>query len=268
MTAPNRRTRSDDSHLHVVLLVGRRTDAPRLSRGAVESIQSRMNPDFWSPDLTTRYRAVAAGGDTVLTRRWPAGCGGAANAFLVLLGPSMGGARKGETPAVGGKDRPFVKPMKLGPEAMNFDWGDHRKVRWTRLCAEMLGSEAHARALTALLNLDWRHSANEKDISREALVEGLEGCIWPLLSVVRPRILCALTNRVWKTVLPKVEPLRVAFKPCPVILPREPIVFRLPGCDFPTFFIKPHNHPSRFLSNEQMAALGEATRWFLAQPLG
>ena len=75
----------------------------------------------------------------------------------VLIGPSMG--------RVTGRHHRVGNPMNLGPEAMNFDWGDHRKARWTRLCAAILGDECHAHALTALLNLSEQHSTNESEIS-------------------------------------------------------------------------------------------------------
>lgn len=63
-------------------------------------------------------------------------------------------------------------PRNLGPDAMNFDWGDHRKVRWVRLCAAMLGDEDHARALTALVNLSGQHATDERTISEADLEAG------------------------------------------------------------------------------------------------
>src|SRR5712692_5365846 len=121
-----------------------------------------MDAELFSKDLTQRYRATLAAAQTDdNVKCWPWACSGAANAFLVLLGPSMGGAGAGEAIAHGGPDRPFQEPMRIGPDVMNLDWGDQRKVRWTRLCSAMLGGEQYVRCLTALLNLDWRHSARE-----------------------------------------------------------------------------------------------------------
>ena len=56
--------------------------------------------------------------------------------------------------------------------------------------------------------------------------------------------------------------------PAPVLrrahaLAREPIGFRIPGCGFTTFLVKPHNHPSRFLSNLQIDELGRACQWLI-----
>jgi hypothetical protein len=165
--------------------------------------------------------------------------------------------------AKGGADRPSGKAMRLGADAMNFDWGDHRKARWTRLCAEILGGEHYARSLTALLNLNWRHSTDEKAIPKPDLVTGWDRHILPLLADVRPRVVCALTNRVWDTVKPTAERARVALPDCPIQLAREPIAFKIRECDFATLLVKSHNHPSRFLRNDQMAALGQACSWFL-----
>jgi hypothetical protein len=156
--------------------------------------------------------------------------------------------------------------MKIGRDVMNFNWGDNRKARWTRLCSKMLGNEEYVSALTALLNLDWCNSTKEKNIPDSALKDGFIDHVWPLLEKMRPRLVCPLTNRVWKTMLPEIEPLRVVnFEPCPVTLPRQPIVFRFVEADFMSFFIKPHNHPSRALSNDQIDDVGRACQWFLGQ---
>lgn len=228
--------------------------------------QHLTNLELYSPDLNRRYLATLSMHRTSLGKRWPLGCSGASNAFITLIGPSMGHATPGETVAHGGANRPYRDSMEIGRDVMSFDWGDQRITRWTRLCSEMLGSEHYVSSVTALLNLDWRHAANEKDIPTEELISGLNSYVWPLLNELRPRIVCALTNRVWDTIIPKVKPLRVPFPFCPVPLPREPIIFRLPGCDFNTLFIKPHNHPSRhFLSNDMISQVGKACQWFLKQ---
>ena len=226
-----------------------------------------MAPELYSPALRVRYRAtLALRNERPLRKRWPAGCGGAANAFLVLLGPSMGGAPPGQVSQRGGANRPFrASPMKIGPNAMNFDWGDHRKARWIRLCAAMLGGEDYVPSLTALLNLDWRHSTSEKSIPQQDLLDGFQNFVWPLLRNLRPRLICALTNRVWDTVQATIAPFRIPFSRCPVPLSREPIILRLPSCQYSTFFLKAHNHPSRFLSNAQILDLGKASEWFLGR---
>ena len=227
--------------------------------------KSNIQKDLYSQKLERRYRATLKSDGITLTKKWPVACFGAANAFLVLIGPSMGGARKGEIGRRGGANRPYRKLMHIGQDVMNFDWGDHRKARWIRLCSEMLGSEQYVSTMTSLLNLDWQHSTSEKEIPDEYLSNGFSKYIWPLLCKLQPRIVSPLTNRVWNTVLPKIEEYRVQFTRCPVSLPHEPIFFKFPESDFCTMLIKPHNHPSRFLSYNEIAKIAKACRWFLKQ---
>jgi hypothetical protein len=222
-----------------------------------------MNDDLYSDDVSRRYQATLSAGNLVMPTSWPIGCQGAANGFLVLIGPSMGGAGRGQRAQLGGANRPVSEPRRIGPEVMSFKWGDSRHVRWTRLCAEMLGAEKYVPALTSLLNLDWRHSTSEKNVPEQDMLNGFTQCVWPLLAEVRPRLVCPLTNRVWDIVLRQAEKHRVPFEPCPIGLPRAPVFVTLPGSESVTMLIKPHTHPSRALSYAQIAELGKACRWFL-----
>jgi len=70
-----------------------------------------MQDELYSADLGRRHKATLGNKRPESSRRWPIACGGAANAFLALLGPSMGGARPGESLASGGADRPLHEPM-------------------------------------------------------------------------------------------------------------------------------------------------------------
>lgn len=230
--------------------------------------QNPIHPVLYSPDLDLRYQATLSVHPLDLGKKWPLACDGAANAFLVLIGPSMGRALPGEPIAAGGANRPEGGAMRIGRDVMRFDWNDRRVARWTRICAAMLGSERYVSSLTALLDLDWRHSVGEKHIPTAELHSGLVNYVWPLLGELRPRIVCALTNRVWETIIPKIEPLRVSFPVYPDrdALRREPVIFRLPGCDFHTLLIKPHNHPSyHYLTADMISRVGKACQWFLRQ---
>jgi hypothetical protein len=224
---------------------------------------SMLGSALFDGDLGRRYQATVTGEPFELSRKWPVGCGGAANAFLTLIGPSMGGAVPGQEPERGGADRPHRTPMRIGRDAMNLDWGDRRKVRWTRLCSDMLGGDQYVGPMTALLNLDWRHSTSEANVPQGDLVTGLDSFVWPLLEELRPRLVCPLTKRVWKVIRPRVEALSVSHSECPVRLPEAPIIFRLRGCEFMSMLIKPHRHPSRALSYAQISEVGRACRWFL-----
>lgn len=224
-----------------------------------------MHSERYSPQIKQRYRATVAEDGTVLNKKWPMACGGAANAFLALVGPSMGGAGSGEAVKSGGANRPHRWPMQIGSDVQTFDWGDHRVTRWNRLCAAMLGAEQYVPALTALLNLDWRHSTSESAIPQDHLETGFTRYVWPLLQLLQPRIVCPLTNRVWDIIAPRIENFRVSFVPCSTVLTRQPIFFQLPDSDFVTMLVKPHNHPSRALSYDQISQVGEACTWFLNQ---
>ncbi len=146
---------------------------------------------------------------------------------------------------------------------MDLNWGDNRQARWVALCASMLGGDRYVSSLTALLNLDWRNSTEQKDVPQRDIVAGLNRYVWPLLGRIRPRIVCPLTDRVWDCVAEKVESLRVAFQSCPVSLPRTPIVFQFSDCDFLTLLVKPRNHRSRALSYTEISEVGKACAWFL-----
>jgi hypothetical protein len=234
-----------------------------------------MSTDLYDADLERRYRATAAS-NIVLPKRWPIGCSGAANAFLATIGPSMGAPTGDEPVQPGGPNRPEGVEMRIGPNVMTFAWGrflpdgsrakDHRTDRWISLCSAMLGGDRYAFALTAVLDLDWRHSAQEEAVEREHRAEGWVRYVWPLLPELRPRLVAPLTNGVWNTVFNTINQYRIPFPPYPFLesLAREPCFFRLPGCDFPSMLVKPHNHPSRhFLLPRHIAAVGKACQWFL-----
>ena len=224
-----------------------------------------MHRERYSPNLERRYQATVSEPET-LTTKWPRACSGAANAFLVLLGPSMGAANRDEQVEHGGAGRPITSSMTIGPDVINFDGLGHRKRRWNRLCAEMLGGEHYISSTVALLNLDWSHHPSESAIPQEHLTSGFTEYVWPLLTQLRPRIICPLTRRVWDTIMPEIYQRRVSFPDCPISLPRAPIFLRLPDCAFVTMLIKPHNHPSRALSYEQISVIGQACTWFQNQP--
>jgi hypothetical protein len=230
-----------------------------------------MYSELYSFDLDRRYEATLRH-PTDRGKKWPFPCSGAANAFLALISPSMGHAAPGKPVSVGGANRPYVNPMEIGRSVMRFDPATSGLNRWIRLCAAMLGSEQYVSSLTALLELDWGNSVNERDISPEELRSGWLYHIWPLLGEIRPRIVCALTNKVWNAIIPEIEPLRVSFTSCPVTLTyrgpirHQPVVFRLPGCDFNTLHIKPPHHPSwPNLTDDMISQVGEACQWFLSQ---
>jgi len=99
---------------------------------------SQIDSDRYSPDLERRYQASISGQTTTLLTNWPLACGGAANAFLVLLGPSMGAADRGKPAEPGGDDHPRGYPMQIGKAVLDFEGLGHRKQRWYRLAQRCL----------------------------------------------------------------------------------------------------------------------------------
>jgi hypothetical protein len=185
----------------------------------------------------------------------------------------MGAAGRDEPIEVGGANRPQRYPMQIGQGVMDFEGLGRRKRRWQRLCAAMLGGERYITSMTALLNLDWRHSCRERDIPQADLIAGFTDYIWPLLNELQPRIISVLSNRTWNTVSPQITegggmPLNLPFPLTDsrgINPSRHALVFQLPDCYFRTLLIKPHRHPSRALSYEQVSIIGRACQQFLQQ---
>ncbi len=80
---------------------------------------------LFSPDLQQRYQASITQPQS-LEEHWPLACSGAANAFLVLIGPSMGRAGADQIAQPGGANRPLDGRMTIGPEVMKIDWPTSR----------------------------------------------------------------------------------------------------------------------------------------------
>jgi hypothetical protein len=186
----------------------------------------------------------------------------------------MGGAEGGQR-APGGLNRPYGDQMMIDRFDLFGHWkASARKTAWSRLCSEILGIDEYE-YLTAILNLDWRHSTDQNEVSKGDLVRGFERYIWPLLPRLHPRILCPLSNPVWDTINPTLTDYRVQFSKCPINLTdsrgnrptQEPFVAKLPGCEALTLILKPHRHPSRALSREQMQILGKVAAWFFRATL-
>jgi hypothetical protein len=84
-----------------------------------------MNPDLFSPILDRRLRATCEANPDDFVKSWPAGCRGAPNAYVVLLGPSPGAPKKGETGDLGGAGRPMARSTaKLGDGLQPMPPGD------------------------------------------------------------------------------------------------------------------------------------------------
>ena len=227
-----------------------------------------MHPDRYSSDVELRYEAAISEEGTLLSAQMPFACFGAANAFLTLIGPSMGGPAPNDIVQPGGPNRPAGSPMRIG-HYYHFNWQRTRSDRWRRLAAALLGANHYVDYLTAVLNLDWSNQSNANDVDHTYLQPGFDEYVWPAIMEIKPRIVCALTNAVWQTIESTIRELAVSSPPSfpsSILVPKPPIFFTLPNADFTSMLLKAHNHPSQpFLGRKQIEILGDACTWFRNQ---
>lgn len=115
-------------------------------------------------------------------------------------------------------------------------------MKLAALCFQ--GSQSHAAALTALVNLDWGHNPDSSLISDEYLKLGC-GIVQEIFEECRPRVVLTLANspkkgRTWlylSTHLSRYATGSIPKKP-------ENLVVSLPGVPFSTLFLKSPVHPS------------------------
>jgi hypothetical protein len=207
--------------------------------------------NLYSPKLEDRYKATMAS-NLKLGKRWPGACTGAANAYLVLIGPSPGANSKARA-----VERPSGPIMEIRPERMTFEgWESNPSIprRWVSLCASLLGGEQYVQPMTADFNLDWGHEGNQRNVAQDYLGAGLD-IIWPLLKTVKPRIVMPLTRTVCELVITKIPG---------AALPKvaQPLRFKIGDCE--SLLLRPHNHPSRhFLTPAHIEQLGAISQEFL-----
>jgi hypothetical protein len=222
--------------------------------------------NLYSPVLQERYEATIHS-HYVKEREWPEACYGAANAFLIICGPSPGKEDKGKVKKRGGDGRKKTNSKTIGKNVFDINWkGKARVARWNRLCNALIGEEDCIRSLTALLNLDWGNNSNSSNIPKTYLELGFSKYVWPLIIEAKPKILVALTNRVWDVMRNEILKHRVNYTVPSNKLTREPIFFRIPGSDFISVLIKTQNHPSRhFFTDKHIKEISGFTDWFLSQ---
>lgn len=98
------------------------------------------------PDLKRRFQATFAEEGAPLGQQWPKGCVEAPTAFLVIVGPSMGGNRAWGPVTLGGANRPECDTMTIGRDVQTYHL--RRPAVWMRLCAEILGNKACVARMT------------------------------------------------------------------------------------------------------------------------
>ena len=237
-----------------------------------------MNPNLFSPDLETRYQATMAGDPSEYCQRWPRACYGAANGWLMLIGPSPGKADSTQNAWPGGPNRPLDSGVSIGPSAgrISFDTGRGRNSRWDRLRQAALGyneSEQalkRADALTTLANLDWGNNADHRCIPDAYLAMGCAD-VFEVMKQSKPRVIVALVWKVWNILIPFLEQSQTVFSDYPSVAKSDCRLLRLPGTEAPTLILRSPQHPSMpFFTKTHTEQIHSEVEHFLtqsAQPL-
>ena len=215
---------------------------------------------LFSSDPEQRYRASCSLEGSI-TRTWPRGCWGAANAWLVLIGPSPGPQDSG-LPAPGGSGRPWDSKITIGvsPGEVYFKSNSGRKVNWQRLARAVIGEPQHAKALVAVANLDWANSSRQGDLDRGALWSGCAD-VFEVLLQARPRVALALTRETWETFA---EFLKRKIGGS-TRLSADSLTFLLPGTDAPMLLLRSPQHPSHPMTDTHFEKVrAEVTRFLKA----
>ena len=145
--------------------------------------------NVYSENPLERFLASKQDGGPELS--WPFSNWGAANAWLVLLGPSPGkddGGAKG------------THTVRVGlPCPIQFNTYRNRNPRWRKLWEEpfgphlRVGDENLGEYLTALMNLDGTNEPDETKLTNASLVNGCDR-VERQLNQCRPKVIVALTE--------------------------------------------------------------------------
>jgi len=181
-----------------------------------------MENQLFPSSIETRLAASKALSANPKLKLCPIGLRGAANAVLILLGPSFGTEDEGQVPLKGGyENRPEGEYICFGNGLGLFPFGQKgsRAGRWKDFLLQSCGSSDLVEFLTALFNLDW---VNEPDESKIPLVNLQRGAdlILPFVEAAKPRVVVALTNRVHDEFLSCLKRNGYSFKEIPSCLTR------------------------------------------------
>jgi hypothetical protein len=199
------------------------------------------HPDLFSANPQDRLRASAAS-TTWPSTQWPYGNQGAANAWLVLVGPSPGHEK-----------RTAVDPtneVTFGARVPLIGMSDWRKNAWDALIDAALGSDHSAevrRYLVALINFTGENASAESTLSYQSMDNGV-GSVVEKIRMMHPRVVLALSNAVFDRLAPALAttPLpadRVSVGPHG--RPLRAASFKDPEAGFEVLLLKPSQHPSR-----------------------
>jgi hypothetical protein len=201
--------------------------------------------DLYHRDLPTRFQATErfVSDEKCLIEARPRGCWGSANAWIILVGPSPGGAKDANSSWHGGPGRPMDKNQaRISSKAgtITFQDGKNRNERWMRLIDDFTGDRKYTSALTAVCNLDWGNQKNEALIPQAWLEAGCP-VVGEIIQKSKPRVIAAMTVIVWDNLVKYYEAAKREVVVCEG-LKRNPVRLRLFE-EFDTFLIKVR-HPS------------------------
>ena len=208
-----------------------------------------MNLDLFSPDLERRYQASRAA-ENECRQLWPNACWGAANGWLMLVGPSPGREDKYELVRQGGPNRPRNSLVSTGACAgkISFDSNKGRKVRWDLLRWAAFGDMGRADALTTLANLDWGNHGDHRSIPDDYLRMGC-GDVFEVMKEAKPRIIITLVRRTWNVLLPFLEEQQTVMPGYISATGLDCRLLRLPENSACTLLLRSPQHPSRHFFN-------------------
>jgi len=202
--------------------------------------------NLYDPDLAARFVATEEFQNDGKRRdeQWPRACRGAANAWIILVGPSPGAPVDAEHPWPGGPNRlrDGQATISLHATAIDFANGKNRNQRWMTLIDQFTRDRKFTVALAAICNLDWQEQANAALVPEEYLRAGCGG-VDQVIKTTKPRIVAALTVRVWDHLAAFYRNLNKIAEEIPCAgMRRNPLRLRLFEA-FDTFLIKVR-HPS------------------------
>lgn len=209
-----------------------------------------MNPDLFSPLLDVRYQATIKAKGNEYPETWPNACWGAANGWLMLLGPSPGREDNSDDFRPGGPNRPKDSLVSIGPCAgrIHFDSNKGRNGRWNKLREAVFGTMDQADALTTLANLDWGNHGDHRTIPDAYLRDGC-GNVFEVMKQSKPRVIITLVRRTWDILLPFLESRKTVVPGYTGATGLDCRRLHLPENGACTLLLRSPQHPSRHFFN-------------------
>ncbi len=209
-------------------------------------------PALHSVNPAERYASSIEFGDKYPKQpfKWPHGCRGAANAWLVLLGPSPG--KKGPRETSRG-DRAWDCSPTIGLEQqeIQFSDGKQRNPRFAKIAHAGFGTHGNdemPKRLTALMNLDGKNAPDASQIESSDLCRGCQ-TVYDLLVQAKPRVVIVLSFAAWNPFSNFLKSKGAASFASPPAFPNGRSLYAVtlklaPEIPFSTLFVKSRQHPS------------------------